>query len=111
MGWFFKWAEGGDIGGSVQRSGLSGLLTPSGRCCKQESCSWHLEEAVDLWPFGMLLLIIAAFAPAYGYFESLIASWYSIAGGDICVQVQALQERVPGPSLPPTPGGEVPGLA
>lgn len=80
MGWFFKWAEGGGIGGPGQRNGLGGLLTPLWQCCKQESCSWHLEGAVDLWAFRILLLIIAAFAPVYSYFESLVASRFSSAG-------------------------------
>ena len=80
MGWFCKWAEGGGIGGPGQRNGLGGLLTPLWRCCKQESCSWHLEGAVDLWPFRILLLIIAPFAPAYSCFESLVASRFPTAG-------------------------------
>ena len=42
VGWFFKWAEGGDIGGSSQRSGLGGLLTPSLRRGSWFVAFWNL---------------------------------------------------------------------
>ena len=64
------------------------------------------EVAVGLWPFCILLLIVVPAEHASSYFQSLVVSSYSVAGGEVCLGARTLvkgpRSQVPA-CLPSTP--------
>ena len=64
------------------------------------------EVAVGLWPFCILLLIVVPTEHACSYFQSLVVSSYSVAGGEVCLGARTLvkgpRSQVPA-CLPSTP--------